>query len=156
MSINQVNILVTQAEVADTPLAAALIGHMVSIDARLSGTRADGLQWVGSPLLDAAGFVGNIPQSIDQILTRGGSFAVNGGTDPNSGKPQGVLNFVQQPGAIINVSGGYVAYAGGMINTTRLLGSDGRIYNIGNANPNLSYAVFDGFTVDHAHWGLPE
>jgi hypothetical protein len=156
MSINQVNILVTQAEVADTPLAAALIGHTVSIDARLTGTRADGLQWVGSPLLDAAGFVGSIPQSIDQILTRGGSFTVNGGTDPSTGKLQGVQNFIQQPGAIINVSGGYVTYTAGMIKTTQLLGSDGRIYDIGSANPNISYTVLNGFTVDHAHWGITE
>jgi filamentous hemagglutinin family protein len=144
MSVNQVNILVTQAEVADDPLAAALIGKTVSIDARLSGTRADGFRWVGSPLLDAAGFVGNIPQSIDQILTAGGSFTTS------------AKNVVQMPGSTINVSAGYVQYTGGMISTTRLLGSDGRIYDIGSANPNLSYTVLSGFTVDHAHWGVTE
>ena len=44
MSINQISILVTAAEVADSPLAQALIGKTVTIDARLSGTRADGVQ----------------------------------------------------------------------------------------------------------------
>lgn len=144
MSMNQIDILVTQAEVADSPLAAALIGKTVSIDARLGGTRADGLQWVGSPLLDAAGFVGLIPQSIDQILTAGGSFT-------SSAK-----NVVQMPGSSINVSAGYVQYTGGVITTTRLLGSNGRIYDIGSADPSLSYTVYNGFTVDHSRWGVTE
>ena len=73
MAANEISILVTAAEVADTPLAASLIGKTVTIDARLSGTRADGLAWVGSPLLDAAGFVGTIPETIDQILTMAAS-----------------------------------------------------------------------------------
>ncbi|MBV8927055.1 MAG: filamentous hemagglutinin N-terminal domain-containing protein, partial [Bradyrhizobium sp.] len=142
MSLNQVNILVTQAEVADTPLAAALIGQTVSIDARLAGTRADGLAWFGSPILDAAGFVGNIPQTIDEILTAGGSVSTS------------AKNVVQMPGAAINISGGYVQYTGGVISTTRLLGADGRIYGIGSANPNVPIVgILTGFTVDHSHWG---
>jgi hypothetical protein len=144
MSVNQVDILVTAAEVADSPLAAALIGKTVRIDARLRGTRADGLQWVGSPLLDADGYVGLIPQGIDQILTAGGTFT-------SSAK-----NVVQLPGSAINVSAGYVQYTGGVIHTTRLLGSDGRYYDIGSANPNLSYTVAQGFTVNHQHWGVTE
>lgn len=145
MSINQVSILITAAEVADDPLAQNLIGKTVTIDARLSGTRADGFQWVGSPILDAAGFVGSIPETIDQLLTAGGSFT-------SSAK-----NFIQQPGAAINVSGGYVQYLGGIINTTRLIGSDGRIYNIGSANPYISYiGILGGFTVDHAHWDVTQ
>ncbi|MGY3591283.1 filamentous hemagglutinin family protein [Bradyrhizobium sp. USDA 4341] len=138
MSINQISILVTAAEVADSPLAQALIGKTVTIDARLSGTRADGVQWVGSPLLNAAGYVGLIPQSIDQILTVGGNFTTSG------------KNVVQQPGASINVSAGYVQYTGGMISTTRLLGADGRIYDIGRADPTIAYVgVGNGFTVLH-------
>ncbi|MGF6312177.1 filamentous hemagglutinin family protein [Bradyrhizobium sp. i1.8.4] len=137
MSINQISILVTAAEVADSPLAQSLIGKTVTIDARLSGTRADGVQWVGSPLLNAAGYVGLIPQSIDQILTVGGNFTTSG------------KNVVQQPGATINVSAGYVQYAGGMISTTRLLGADGRIYDIGRADPSIAYVGVSGFTILH-------
>ncbi|WP_342710252.1 filamentous hemagglutinin family protein [Bradyrhizobium sp. B124] len=138
MSINQISILVTAAEVADSPLAQALIGKTVTIDARLSGTRADGVQWVGSPLLNAAGYVGLIPQSIDQVLTVGGNFTTSG------------KNVVQQPGAAINVSAGYVQYTGGMISTTRLLGADGRIYDIGRADPTIAYVgIGNGFTVLH-------
>src|SRR5262249_2562693 len=119
MSINQVSILVTTAEVADDPLARNLIGHTVTIDARLAGTRSDGFQWVGSPILDAAGYAGLIPQTIDQILTVGG------------GLQSSTQTFVQQPGSVVNVSGGFVQYLGGMISTTRVLGANGRFYDIG-------------------------
>lgn len=138
MSVNQISILLTAAEVANTPLAKSLIGKTVTIDARLSGTRADGLQWVGSPLLDAAGYVGLIPQRIDQLLTAGGSFKTS------------AQNVIQQPGAAINVSGGYVQYTGGTITTTRLRGADGRIVDIGSADPTIRYVgLADGFTVEH-------
>jgi filamentous hemagglutinin family protein len=130
MSVNQVSILVTQAEVADNPLAAALIGQTVTIDAR-----------VGSPILNTSGYIGLIPQSIDQILTAGGSFTTS------------AKNVIQQPGAGINISAGYVQYLGGMISTSRVLGADGRAYDIGHADPNVLYTgLLSGFTVAHARW----
>jgi filamentous hemagglutinin family protein len=145
MSINQISILVTAAEVADTPLARSLIGQTVTIDARLRGTRADGLQWVGSALLDAAGFTGLIPETIDQLLTAGGSFTTS------------AKNVVALPGSAINVSAGYVQYQGGVIATSRVLGADGRVYDIGSANPNIEVVgLANGFTVDHAHWGVKD
>jgi filamentous hemagglutinin family protein len=138
MSINTVSIKITTAEVADDPLAKNLIGKTVTVDVRRSGTRPDGFQWIGSPILDAAGFAGLVPESIDQLLTAGGSFTTF------------AKNFIQQPGAAINVSGGYVQYLGGFVNTTRLMGSDGRWYDIGSANPNIAYiGIAGGFTVQH-------
>jgi filamentous hemagglutinin family protein len=134
MSVNEVSVLITAAEVADDPLAKSLIGKTLTIDAR-----------VGSPILDVSGYIGLIPETIDQILTAGGSFTSS------------AENFIQQPGAVINVSAGYVQYLGGMINTTHLLGTDGRIYDIGSANPNIGYVGIAGqFTVDHPRWGVTE
>lgn len=128
MSINQISILVTTAEIADNPLSKALLGKTVTIDAR-----------VGSPILNVSGYTGLIPQSIDQLLTAGGSFTATG-----------VTNVVQKPGAVINVSGGYVQYTGGMVTTSRVIGADGRSYDIGSANPNIAYVgVGGGFTVLH-------
>ncbi|MFX4535748.1 hypothetical protein ABTA57_19490, partial [Acinetobacter baumannii] len=70
--------------------------------------------------------------------TAGGSFSTSG------------KNVVQQPGATINVSAGYVQYTGGLISTTRLLGADGRVYDIGRADPTIAYVgVGGGFTVLH-------
>ncbi len=140
-----VTFIVTANEVANSPLAQNLIGQTVTIDTRLSGTRSDGVTWVGSPVVDATGYANLIPESINQVLTAGGSISVNG------------ANFVQQSGSLVNISGGYVSYTGGIINTTKLLGSDGRRYDIGSANPFLSYVgLATGFTINHAHWGVME
>ena len=139
---------VTANDVADTPLAQNLIGKSVTIDLALSGTRADGETWVGSPLFasSGAGYIGDIPQSINQLLTRGGSLNVTAGSD-----------IVTAPNSLINVSGGWIQYGGGKVTTTQLLGADGRIYSIGSANPFIAYAGIAGqFTVDHAHWGVSE
>ncbi len=140
-----VTFIVTANEVANSPLAQNLIGQTVTIDTRLSGTRSDGVTWVGSPVVDATGYANLIPESIYQVLTAGGSISTNG------------VNFIQQPGSVVNVSGGYVSYTGGTINTTKLLGSDGRRYDIGSASPFISYVgLASGFTIDQAHWGIVE
>jgi hypothetical protein len=72
---------VTANDVADTPLAKALIGQTVTIDLSLSGTRADGETWVGSPLFAAsgAGYLSNITQGIDQLLSKSGSLTIGSG-----------------------------------------------------------------------------
>ncbi len=58
MSINEISILVTSAEVADNPLPKSLIGKTVTIDAR-----------VGSPILNVSGYTGLILY-IDQLAIR--------------------------------------------------------------------------------------
>jgi filamentous hemagglutinin family protein len=146
---------VTANDVADSPLAQSLIGQTVTIDLRLSGTRADGLTWVGSPLFSAtgAGYLAGLAQTIDQRLTQGGSLSF-------TSTLAGYLPFndvLQQAGSVINISGGRLDFVGGQINATRLLGSDGRLYSIGGANPFIGYTGIAGsFTVDHAHWGVTE
>jgi filamentous hemagglutinin family protein len=143
---------VTANDVADTPLAQNLIGKTVTIDLTQSGTRADGETWVGSPLFASSGasYLANVAQGIDQFLTRGGSLIANNGTFA-------FTDIVQAPGATINVSGGAIAFTGATINTTRLLGADGRRYAIGSADPFMAYgAIAGGFTVNHARAGVTE
>lgn len=155
---NLVSVLITQNEVADTPLAQNLIGKTVTIDVRRSGTRADGLSWVGSPLLNAAGYAGTVPVTISEILTAGGSFSVpQTSITGNDGSliTTTALQVVQAPGASLNISGGYVHYVGGDVATTRLVGSDGRIYDIGAADPNISYLGFAGtYNEISPRWGV--
>lgn len=142
-----VTFTVTPNEIADSPLAAALVGTKVTIDTRLSGTRADGVAWVGSPVVDASGYAGLIPRSIEEVLTVGGSLDVSG------------VAFVQREGSIVDLSGGYVSYTGGVVATTRLVGADGRFYDIGSADPFMRYvgvAAAGGFTVNHSRWGVSE
>lgn len=146
---------VTANDVADSPLAANLIGQTVTIDLRRSGTRADGLAWVGSPLFSSTGLndLNNLPRTISQLLSSGGTlkFATTAdGTMPFS-------DVLQQSGSIVNIAGGAIHFNGGVVATTRLLGSNGRLYDIGSADPSVAYLDIAGrFVVDHAHWGISE
>ncbi|MDR3663325.1 MAG: filamentous hemagglutinin N-terminal domain-containing protein, partial [Mycobacterium sp.] len=142
---------VTANDVADTPLARSLIGQTVTIDLRLSGTRADGETWVGSPLFASTGasYLAKVSQSIDQLLTKGGSLTIGGSAAFN--------DVITAKGATVDVSGGLIAFTGGTVATTRLLGSDGRSYDIGSADPTITYqGLASGFTVDHARAGVTE
>jgi hypothetical protein len=84
-------------------------------------------------------------RSIDQLLVNGGGIGLN-------------ANEVDAaPGAILNLMGGYVHYLSGIENTTRLIGSDGHIYSVGSADPNITYVGIAGqFTVDHPRWGVTQ
>jgi filamentous hemagglutinin family protein len=143
-----------RAEFADMPLqrSGALYGQTLWIDIRNTGTRSDGTTWVGTPLADASGYVAKVPRSIYQLMTVGGSISLGTDLTTNNGASN-----VKTEGSVMNVAGGSVKFLPGMVNTTRLLGSDGRIYNIANADPNMTYLGIAGqFTVNHAHWGVTE
>lgn len=143
---------VTANDVADSPLARNLIGQTVTINLLKSGTRSDGLTWIGSPLFSAtgAGYLGNVPRTIDQLLTKGGSLRFGGGNYGNFG------DVLQQSGSLIDISGGLITYSGATINTTKLVGADGRIYDIGSANPSIGYLGVPEFIVSHPHWGVSD
>jgi len=143
------------AEYADMPLQrspyeAALYGSTFYIDIRASGTRSDGTKWVGTPLADASGYVSNVGRSIYQLMTVGGSVTLK--TDLLAAKAG-----VQTAGSVINVAGGSVKFDSGMVNATRLIGADGRIYSMANADPNMTYLGVAGqFTRSHSRWGVTE
>jgi filamentous hemagglutinin family protein len=151
---------VTANDVADSPLAQSLIGKTVTIDLLQSGTRADGESWIGSPLFasSGAGYLANIAQGIDQLLTKGGSLTFGGGTSAANGQlSAGFTDVLQAAGALINVSGGLIQFTGAHISTTRLVGADGRLYDVSKADPFISYAGLAGqFTVSHRFSGLTE
>lgn len=137
----------TANDLADSPLNAGglLYGQSITIDITMSGVRADGKPWVGSPLVDASAYVQNIPRTIDQLL-------VNGGTIKLAGK-----EVIAAKGSVLNLDGGYTHYLGGMVNTTKLLGADGHIYDISEADPNIVYVAFAGVdTVSHPRWNITE
>ena len=155
-SQNLITLKISPAEVADDPLARSLIGQTVTIDARLNGVNANGLAWIGSPILDAAGYANTVNETIDQALTAGGKLTVTSEGGPST-PATGYGNFVQKPGAVINLSGGFVNYGAGQVNTTKLVGSDGRIYDIGSVNLNLGYVGVAGqYVASHPHWGTSE
>ncbi|MBN3724062.1 filamentous haemagglutinin family protein [Burkholderia sp. Ac-20379] len=133
-------------ELADSPLLrdGFLFGLKgVVVDSTLTGTRSDGVQWVGSPILNLAGYVDLIPRSVDQLLTNGGKITLAGN------------EVMTAAGSSINLNGGYVHYDGGMVNTTRLVDANGAIVPIGQASPYDTYLGIAGaFTETHARWGI--
>lgn len=143
-----------RSEFADMPLqrTGLLYGEELWIDIRNSGTYSDGTRWVGTPLANASDYVSNVGRSIYQLVTAGGSVSLKTDLTTNNGGGS-----VQTAGSVINVAGGSVRFEAGMVNSTRLLGADGRIYNMANADPNMTYVGIAGqFTREHARWGVTE
>ncbi|WP_245982618.1 filamentous haemagglutinin family protein [Trinickia fusca] len=135
-----------QNELADSPLLrnGFLYGVKgVVADSTLSGTRSDGLAWVGSPILNLSGYASLIPRSVDQLLTNGGTVTLSGN------------EVMTATGSSMNLNGGYVHYDGGMVNTTRLVDANGAIVPIGQASPYDTYVGIAGeFTETHPRWGV--
>ncbi|MFD2183682.1 filamentous haemagglutinin family protein [Rhodoplanes azumiensis] len=147
-----------RSEFADMPLqrSSALYGQELWIDIRASGTRSDGTTWVGTPLADASGVVAGVGRSIYQLMTTGGKVSLTTETTAPSTTQTG-REVIQQAGSVVNMAGGSVRYTAGMVNTTRLLGIDGRIYAMENASPDMIYVgIFGQFTRNHQRWGVSE
>ncbi|HEX7813723.1 filamentous hemagglutinin N-terminal domain-containing protein, partial [Dyella sp.] len=139
---------VGQNELADSPLLRNSFLYTqknVVIDSTQSGVRADGLDWVGSPVLNASGYVENIPRSIDELMLKGGTISLVAD------------QVITRSGSQLRADGGYLNYLPGWIQTPNLLGADGRIYNIADADPNIDYVGFAGQYADnHARWGVSD
>ncbi|WP_426426237.1 filamentous haemagglutinin family protein [Bradyrhizobium genosp. A] len=128
-------------------------GQALWIDIRASGTRSDGTTWLGTPLFNANTAVGNVGRSIFQLMTAGGNVSL---TTPQQSNMPG-QEVLLQPGSVINTAGGSVRYLPGTVPYTRLLGSDGRIYSMQNANPDMTYLGIAGvFTSAHPRWNINE
>ncbi|WP_081935627.1 filamentous haemagglutinin family protein [Burkholderia sp. 9120] len=135
-----------QNELADSALLrdGFLFGQKgVVVDSTLTGTRGDGLQWVGSPILNLSGYVNGMPRTVDQLLTNGGTIMLSGN------------EVMTAAGSSLNLNGGYVHYDGGMLNTTRLVDANGAIVPIGQASPLDTFVGIAGqFTENHPRWGV--
>ena len=123
-----------------------LRGKTIHVDIRQTGTYADGSTWIGTPLADVSGYANLIQRSVGELTAGGGSIKLQAG--------QAV---VLQQGSVLDVSGGTMNYQGGMVSTTRLIGADGRMYDISKATPDRIYVgIADGFSVNHGRWGVTE
>lgn len=83
-------------------------------------------------LLEVSGYLANTAHRI-------GEWAAVGGTVTLSAQ-----EVVAQKGAVFDVSGGSVSYQGGYIQTTNLLGADGRLYSVGQARADMQFYGFGG------------
>jgi len=133
------------AELSDTPLqrTSPLRGIDLTIDVRKSGTYG-GRAWVGTPLADATGFVGLIERTVGELTGAGGSVTMTAGD-----------SVVLRRDSTIDVSGGYLNYEGGFVETSRLR-QGAQLIDIAAATPDQ---VYDGIysvtsTETHSKWGI--
>ena len=146
-------------ELRDTPLYrdSWLRGMKVRVDRRASGMFTDGPmsgvqwggsagEWFGTPLADVSAWIGNGKTDLGELSTVGGSITI-----ATSG------SLITRAGSVLDVSGGSVRYRDGWVDTTKLLGADGRTYDIGRAPSNMVFVgLADGFTRSHGRAGVTE
>jgi filamentous hemagglutinin family protein len=130
-----------------------LNGATLYVDPRLSGVRDDGVAWVGSPLIEAGSLASQISVTAQEFMTKAGSVSLLGGVGTT---PPVVAAGVRiAKGARIDVSGGWVRYDAGVVRTSRLITDDGRIVDIGRADPNDTYVgVVDGVQSVQPRFGV--
>ncbi len=123
-------------ELQDSPLQrdGILNGSTVYIDARK-----------GTDIANISGAVDSTPRTVAERLTEGGSVQLLSRGD-----------VIQREGSVIDVSGGTVHYQAGIIETTKLI-SEGRVYDISDADPDRIYDGILGDTAKlHERWGITE
>jgi filamentous hemagglutinin family protein len=141
-------------ELADSPLQrnGPLRGQTIQVDIRQHGpwdptlnNGQGGYTWIGTPFADVSGYVNLIQRNVGQLTIGGGTVSLTAGE-----------SVVMQPGSKIDVSGGWIDYQGGVIQTTQVT-SDGRIYDISQATPDRIYdGIYSGFQKVHPKWGIVE
>ncbi|MBM0106356.1 filamentous hemagglutinin family protein [Steroidobacter sp. S1-65] len=156
---NFVQVELRGAELADNPLIYdELYGKKVWIDIRDHGAFEDPLMrsiewledrpgaWQGSPLFNAAGYVGLIQRGIGELTSRGGDITIESRGD-----------VIVREGSQLNVSGGALEYAGGMTPVSYVIDSGGRFVPVGQAEYGQLYQGIAGvFAANHVRWGAQE
>lgn len=135
MERNQVTVQLRGNELRDDPQQrdGVLRGQTIVVDGR-----------VGTPLADTSGYVaGANARTVTERLGNGGSVTL---------LSQGAATVAA--GATINIAGGSVNYLPGDINTTKLIGANGQVYDIGSAPANVTYVGLYGPSGSNANkWG---
>ena len=132
-----------------------LNGATLYVDPRKSGVRADGVAWIGSPLIEAGSIASQIGSTVQEFMTRGGTVNLATGVVTGDVGAATAPRVSVAQGARIDFSGGWVSYAGGAVRTSALLTADGRVVDIAAADPNDSFvAVVDGYTAVQPRFGV--
>ena len=146
VSRNVVAVNLRANELADSPLQrnGPLYGQTVYVDIAETGQNPDGSTWYGTPFANASGYIANIGRSVAERTAVGGEInLISGGS------------VVAVNGSTLNVSGGWIDYQGGVVATTRLLGTNGQLYDISQADPSITYVGIAGtITITHPKWGV--
>ena len=142
VSYNLLTVQLRGAELENDPTqrGGALQGQTVTVDIRADGGK-------GTPLADLSAELAAMPQNIAQRTETGGTATF---------KSEG--DVVMGSGVSINVSGGQTTFTGGQIQTTELIGANGKLYDIGSASSLLTYSglVNPTFTQSYNEWGVQQ
>lgn len=147
MSANLVTVELRSNELADDPTqrGGALQSTSTNTVSVTVDVRADGGK--GTPIANVSAAIAAVGQNISQRTEAGGTakFLSEG-------------DVVVSSGASVDVSAGYTTYLAGTIQTTKLIGANGQLYDIGSANPLLTYTgvVNPTFTQSYDKWGIQE
>ena len=95
------------------------------------------LQETVSFLLHEGVSIGNISTNLDARTLTAEEYALTGGTVTLSAGTDG--DVIMASGAAIDISGGTIHYNGGWVETTKLVASDGTVYDISDAPDYLTY-----------------
>lgn len=150
---------VTNNALADSPALRSgfLDGAKVYVDPRLSGVDANGVAWVGSPLISAAAYAQQVGVSASELMTKGGNVTLGVLASSGGANSAQAPDVIVKAGASIDISGGWKTYQAGLVKTTNLVDASGQVVDIGHADPNDTYiAVYNGFTVSHPRWGITQ
>ena len=140
VTANLVAAQLRSAELADDPTQrnGPLHGQTVYIDARNPPPAS---------LANLQGEIQAIAQNVAQRTETGGNALFQSAGD-----------LVFASGATVNVSGGSTTYAGGVLQTSYLIGANGKLYPIATANPLLSYVgvLNPTFSQTFNKWGVQD
>ncbi|WP_286949123.1 MULTISPECIES: filamentous hemagglutinin family protein [Brevundimonas] len=152
MASNNLKVNIQPFELRDSPLnreGEGLKNNDVWIDIRdlillpsgTGGHEGDRYYTPGG-LIEVGGHLGNTAHRI-------GEWAAHGGTINISSN-----EIVAHKGAVFDISGGSLDYSAGYIQSTRMMGSDGKLYDLGKAPAGVKMlSVGNAFIVNHDRWG---
>ena len=126
---------VTSNELKNSPdqKTGLLRGATVTVDLRKTNN-----------ILALDGYRGTVARTVAEKAAVGGDIAITSTGD-----------LIQRQGATLDVSGGGYRYSAGFANTTRLLGADGKVYDIASAPQGLTYtAQLDRFESVNTRFNL--
>ena len=92
--------------------------------------------------LEVGGYLTNMDHSIDEWAAIGGTITL------------AAREVVAEQGAVFDLSGGSIDYQAGWVRSTRVLGSDGRLYDISQVPASVAVVSYgNAFTRKHERWG---
>ncbi|MDB6102111.1 MAG: hemagglutinin-related protein [Gammaproteobacteria bacterium] len=140
VTANLVTAQLRSAELADDPTqrTGPLHGLTVYVDARTAQSMT---------VANVTGEIAAVPQTVAQRTEHGGNAVFQSDGD-----------VVFSSGASLNVSGGSTSYTGGVMQTSYLVGANGKLYPIATANPLMSYVGVLNPTFSQAYnkWGVKD